>query len=142
MLPDFDIRLAHYINSVRNKPFDWGKHDCLTFANSAIKAMTGDYVFNDWLGDYDGPQSAYKHYRGLLTDQGYATMSDALDARLCRLKRLMPPRGALIGRSSDDQKQVTGLALGIAVSDLVAFVSDDGLIFTSVKPQDMFWCVK
>ena len=33
--------LEIYIEKVRNKPFDWGLHDCVVFANEIIKVQTG-----------------------------------------------------------------------------------------------------
>ena len=44
--------LTQYINSVRNKPFDWGKNDCLTFTNDAFRAMHGKGWADDWLDRY------------------------------------------------------------------------------------------
>jgi len=38
---DWEHRLAAYIAERRNAPFVWGVHDCVTFANGAVEAVTG-----------------------------------------------------------------------------------------------------
>ena len=44
--------LNQYINSARNKPFAWGKNDCLTFTNDAFRAIYGKGWADDWLDRY------------------------------------------------------------------------------------------
>lgn len=39
--PDWPERLAAYLESRRNAPFEFGVHDCCTFACDAVKAQTG-----------------------------------------------------------------------------------------------------
>lgn len=39
--PDWEARLAAYLEDLRDKPFAWGKLDCAIFAGGAVKAMTG-----------------------------------------------------------------------------------------------------
>jgi len=44
--------LNAYLKSVKDKPFEWGKHDCLTFTNNAYRQMYGIGWADDWLGKY------------------------------------------------------------------------------------------
>lgn len=39
--PDWEERLAVYLDRVREEPFAWGSHDCALFAAGAVRAMTG-----------------------------------------------------------------------------------------------------
>ena len=32
-VPNWDIKLAEYVNSLQDYPFVWGENDCLTFVN-------------------------------------------------------------------------------------------------------------
>lgn len=50
-LPDWPERLADYVESMRDDPFEWGKNDCATFAAGAVEAITGKRpelpIYND-----------------------------------------------------------------------------------------------
>lgn len=140
MFHDWDIRLANYIESVREQSFDWAGFDCLHFVNEAVIAQRGEGFADDWLGNSKSPQSAYKHYTTLLRRFGYDTVSDAIDARLTRSVGLVPARGSVVGRHDPDSS-IVGLSLGMAVSDLIAFVGHNGLVFSKPQPGDIFWSV-
>ena len=80
-----DILLSEYIDECRDRPFEWGKHDCLTFANNCIKAQMVDGALDDLVGEYDCPTSALYRLRKRSKELGYnasATIIDALDDRL------------------------------------------------------------
>lgn len=140
MLHDWDIRLANYIESVKDRKFNWSDFDCLRFANAAVEAQTGQGFADDWIGDCICNKSAYKHYTRLLTQYGHKTVAEAIDSRLTRLNRLMPMRGNIVGRK-DPGGSVVGLALGVAVSDLIAFVGHNGLEFLPPQDGDIYWSV-
>lgn len=44
--PDWPSRLAEYLSSTRDKAFEWGSHDCVTFAAGAVEAITGHKATN------------------------------------------------------------------------------------------------
>jgi hypothetical protein len=44
--------LNAYLKEVRDIPFEWGSHDCLTFTNNAFHRMFGEGWADDWLGRY------------------------------------------------------------------------------------------
>lgn len=52
-LPDWDVRLAAFIEARRNMPFAWGTNDCAMFAGDAVIAITGRDPFADWRGTYE-----------------------------------------------------------------------------------------
>lgn len=39
--PDWETRLAAYLETLRDQPFRWGSLDCAIFAAGAVNAMTG-----------------------------------------------------------------------------------------------------
>lgn len=140
-IANWDIKLAEYIDGLRDMPFAWGSNDCITFTNKAMQIITGKGYCDDWIGDYSNGRGAFKHYRRKLSEQGYDGIIDALDNRLIRLDAKYPPRGTLIGRKSDDVNGVLPIALGVVISDLAAFLIDDGLILSPIDETDLFWSV-
>ncbi|GEA12675.1 hypothetical protein [Alteromonas sp. KUL49] len=64
-LPNWDIELAEYIESVANAPFAWGEHDCCLFAANAAKLITGIDFAQRFRGKYStelGAARALKRY--------------------------------------------------------------------------------
>ena len=45
-LENWPLRLSKYLNERSDKPFEWGKNDCLMFVSGAVAAVTG-YDFSD-----------------------------------------------------------------------------------------------
>lgn len=43
-LPDWPMRLAGLMEEALGLPFEWGRHDCVTFAARGIAAVTGEDV--------------------------------------------------------------------------------------------------
>lgn len=46
------LALSNYLASVRDKPFQWGEHDCVLHCVNAIQAMTGVDYGTEWRGTY------------------------------------------------------------------------------------------
>lgn len=139
---NWDITLAEYINSVRDYPFVWGENDCLTFVNECVKITRGESFADDWLGDYSSGRSAFRRYRKLLYTQEYDTIIDMLDDRLERFTGRFPSRGSVVGRPCDQVIGVLPLVLGVVVSDLAAFVDSNGMVFSQIHENDIFWSVE
>lgn len=49
-LPDWPERLDMAIDAARQRPFEWGAHDCVTFAAACIQAVTGTDPIADLRG--------------------------------------------------------------------------------------------
>ena len=140
-VPNWDIKLAEHINSVRDYPFMWGENDCLTFVNKCVEVIRGDSFADDWLGDYTTAQGAFRKYRKLLYTQEYDTVIDMLDDRLERFDGRFPVRGSVVGRPVDQTIGIMPVMLGMVISDLGAFVSEEGMIFSTLDENDLFWSV-
>lgn len=140
-VPNWDIKLAEHINSLRDYPFMWGENDCLTFVNKCVEVIRGDSFADDWLGDYTTAQGAFRKYRKLLYTQEYDTVIDMLDDRLERFDGRFPVRGSVVGRPVDQTIGIMPVMLGMVISDLGAFVSEEGMIFSTLDENDLFWSV-
>ncbi len=51
-LPDWRVRLAEWLEEVRNQPFAQGRHDCALFAAGAVRAVTGTDLAEVYRGRY------------------------------------------------------------------------------------------
>ena len=140
-VPNWDIKLAEYVNSLRDYPFVWGEHDCLTFVNKCVEIIRGESFADDWLGEYTTGRGAFKTYRKLLYTQEYDTVVDMLDDRLERFTGRFPPRGSVVGRPCDQTLGVLPVSLGIIISDLAAFLGNDGMVISTLYEDDLFWSV-
>lgn len=137
---DWDIRLSEYIDSVRNRSFDWATFECLTFANEAVKAQTGNGFADDWIGRYGCHISALRLYKKMQKILPESDIIEAVDKRLLRRKAKRPSRGDVVARPNS-KSPVLGYSFGVAVSDLVAFLELDGVVFVRPISDDIFWCV-
>lgn len=43
-LPDWERRLVEYEESIRDRPFRWGAHDCASATVGAVEAITGEVL--------------------------------------------------------------------------------------------------
>lgn len=51
-LPDWEARLAAYLDCVRYEPFAYGRHDCALHSANAVMAMTGEDFAAEFRGRY------------------------------------------------------------------------------------------
>ena len=140
-VPNWDIKLAEYVNSLRDYPFVWGENDCITFVNNCVEIIRGQSFADDCLGDYTTPKTALLHYRRKLNHLEYDTVIDMLDDRLERFNGRFPSRGSIIGRPVDQTIGVLPIALGIVVSDVGAFLCGKGMLMCTLEENDLFWSV-
>jgi hypothetical protein len=122
--------LSDYLASVRDKPFEWGVHDCVQFARGAAEAQTGA----------EFPLPEYSGLRGALALCKRICLIAELDKRFARCKHV-PPIGSIVA-VQDTERESIGYRLGVVVSDKAAFVSPSGLVFAKLRPEtDMYWIV-
>ena len=60
---DWPKLLHEYLNSVRDRPFKWGQHDCALFFCGAVEAMTGVDLARDFRGEYSSRGAAVRRMR-------------------------------------------------------------------------------
>ena len=67
---DWPERLNAYIDGASAKMFDWGRHDCCTFAAGAVHAITGV----DWMPEFRGRYDSEKTAKAALKDIGRGSL--------------------------------------------------------------------
>lgn len=129
-------QLNAYLEEVRDKPFVWGKHDCLIFTNNAYKAMYGRGWADDWLDRYmDG--SRVKRRSELRKEYKHSTLIPAIDKKMKRID-CVPPLGALIA-SDLEIRFAIGYVLGISLGSKACYLGKDGLAFTPLETVTYSW---
>lgn len=127
-------RLNEYIERVRDQPFQWCKHDCLTFTNAAFKAMHGVGWADDWIGRYTSKMKR----KELRKTFGYSTLEQGIDARLKRTNPTAPSLGALI-TTTHSRRWLIGAAMGICNGRRGVFLCDTGLVFLPIEAIRAAW---
>ena len=107
-------RLAEYIESRRDTPFEYGKHDCCHFAGGAVVAVTGI----DYMAGYS--------YTSELGAAKLIKSAGTLDTLVSRaLGEPIHPsqagRGDVVIADLDN-----GSTVGVCLGDQCAFASDEG----------------
>ena len=128
--------LNQYINTVRNKPFQWGKNDCLTFTNDAFHAMYGKGWADDWLDRYLADNTPIRRNE-LIKEFGFRSFSEAVGQRLNRIDHI-PPLGALV-TTKHAEKWIIGVAMGISTGTRAVFLSKKGVIHLPMESVHEAW---
>ncbi|MDF2603503.1 hypothetical protein [Sphingomonas sp.] len=90
--PDWDARLAAYLEPLRARPFVWGEHDCCIFAAGAVEAMTGVDPMPEFRGRYRtaiGSARALRRY-------GAGDLAATLDGKFTRISAALAHRGDIV----------------------------------------------
>lgn len=137
MLANWDIALAEYINERSSKPFEWGKQDCITFANNAYHLIKGYGFADEFIGGYTTAKGAAVAHAKFLKKTGYKDIIEGFDDRMERLKTNCPPRGAIIAKPQDDT--FMPFSFGIMANQYCAFVGEQSLVFLNPTDDMMCW---
>jgi hypothetical protein len=129
-----DQALMAYLEAVRDRPFEWGAHDCCRFAAGAVEAMTGSNPMAEFLGTYSDRDSA----RAALTKIGAGTLYHTL---LAKFGRSLHPSRAQRGDIAYAVHE--GPTLGICLGQDCAFVGQQGqqkglVMFPTLTVQRIF----
>lgn len=122
----WEADLAAYIASVRDRPFEWGAHDCALFAAGAVIAITGDDPIPEYRGKYTteiGSAKALKRF-------GAGTLDATLDRLFPPVPRAMAQRGDLVWH--DD-------SVGVVMGGHALFVGREGEHEGLVKVERALW---
>lgn len=100
--------LQTYLDRVREQPFEWGTHDCVTFACGAIKAITRVDLIDTHVGTYSTKKEAAQKLR----DLGHGTLIRAVTSALGKsVHTAQAGRGDIVLRRDGNN-----FSLGVAVS--------------------------
>ena len=126
-LADWDKRLAGYIEEVRHISFEWGRHDCFTFAVKCEEAVSGVTRFPElYKAEYHSQFGANKAFM----KNGYRGMVDCINRRCVEINQNMLRRGDWAAFDTPE-----GLAIGVYAGNKVVAVGENGLVF--VEPKDV-----
>ena len=133
-LDDWEQRLEAALTAA-DKPFQWGAHDCCTFAAMCVEAVTGLPIWIAGLSAYTDAAGA----RRALVRAGYDDLPAALDAAL-------GPRKPAAFAQRGDVAVVTGpLGAACVVVDLsgerLVGVSPDGVARLPIGEALAAWSV-
>lgn len=90
--PDWEVRLAAYLEPLRLRAFAWGRHDCCTFAAGAVEAMTGVDPMPEFRGHYTTARGSVRALRRI----GAGTLAATLDTKFEPVEPSLAQRGDII----------------------------------------------
>jgi hypothetical protein len=131
---DWPIRLNAAIDAARDRPFEWGTHDCALFAFNIVRDLTGIDYASAYRGNYHTAQGAARALR----KQGKGTLRATVGGVL---GTEVPPPTARRGDLLLWCQPKRGDTIGVCIDDRGAFVGPAGLVFVPVKDCEAAWHV-
>lgn len=129
-LEGWETRLAAQVEAVRSKPFEWGRHDCATWAADVRLALTGNDAAAAWRGRYRSRRGALRRMRHMGFQTMEAGVTSILGAPLAT--PLLAQRGDVV--MIDD-------ALGVCIGAVALFLAPEGLTERPVADCRLAWRV-
>lgn len=129
-------QLIEYIKGQRNKRFEIGKHDCLTFTNGAWRSMHGRGYADDVIGEYAdlGP----KQFNLFMTNKfGSPCLLNAISQRLSPAGRY-PKKGSLVAMKTE-RPYFSGYALGISLGVTSVFIGETDVVYMPTDQVEGAW---
>jgi len=116
--------LVNHIDANRDRPFEWGTHDCMLWAASCVEAITGNDPAKSLRGTYDSALSAY---RIINSHGGFEEIVDHLlpDGASNRIHSKIAQRGDMITTTDSKGR----MALGVCDTHHGIFPGSSGLTF-------------
>ena len=128
----WEKRLSDAVEAARGQPFEWGSHDCATWAFDVRQALINGPDVVAWRGRYKTALGSHRAMRKLgwhtMEEGGRALMGEPLPGVL------MAQRGDLVLSQGDP-------AFGVCIGSQVAFVGPSGLQFVPLAECAMAWRV-
>lgn len=112
-LPDWETRLAAYLEPLRTLPFSWGAHDCCLFCAGAVIAMTGVDPMPEFRGRYTTSRGSVRALRRI----GAGTLAATLNSKFETVDPSLAHRGDII---------MSGGLLGICLGPFMVAVGAEG----------------
>lgn len=124
--------LIQYIESVKNKSFTWGTHDCCMFANNCMLAFVGEDFMPEFKGKYTDLESAGAAIRDIGSRTLYHTMVKKFGRpfNIARAKR-----GDIIYKRDG----LEGPSLGICMGAITYFAGETGLVEVNTLECEGAW---
>ncbi len=130
---DWPLRLIAWLESVRERPFEWGAHDCVLAAADAVQMMTGEDPAKAYRGLYSSKREAVV----ILAEHGglAAMVTAALGPQLQFVK--MAQRGDLVLVDTPGE----GPAISVVLGAEAAGPGKNGAVFTPMAGWKTAWRV-
>ncbi|NBO21610.1 MAG: hypothetical protein EBU97_06745 [Rhodobacteraceae bacterium] len=131
--PGWERHLTEAITQARDRPFQWGRHDCATFAFELRRKIVGGYdVAALWRGRYSTARGAARVMRRLGWTSLEAAGRDLLGEPLASIN--LAQRGDLVLAN-------TGLGFGVCLGSEAAGIAPAGVTFVSIRACALAWRV-
>jgi len=131
-LAGWELRLLDEVTSARSMPFQWGAHDCATWAFDVRRALTGKDAAKAWRGKYKTEAGAAKMLHKLkcqtVDDLARSILGDPLHAVL------LAQRGDILLGGAER-------ALGVCIGSDGLFLQPAGLVSVPLKSCFSAWRV-
>ncbi len=116
---DWPEILSEQLAAGRQRPFEWGRHDCCLFAADVVAAMTG----TDYAAEFRGRYRSAGGAKRALTRYGAGSLETTLTAKLgAPVAPRLARRGDVLLLDTED-----GPALGICAGTHGFFAAPEGL---------------
>ena len=123
--------LAAAVESARTRSFNWGTHDCATWAFDLRRDLTsGDDTAALWRGRYRTARGAARILRRL----GWASMSEAGIALLG-----VPLANVRLAQRGDLVLSPDATSFGVCLGAQVAFLAPEGLTLRTLSSCALAW---
>lgn len=122
----WEADLSDYMTSVRDRPFEWGVHDCALFAAGAVIAITGVDPIPEYRGAYVSELGSAKALKRL----GAGTLDATLDTLFPSVPLAMAQRGDLVWYAD---------SVGVVMGGHALFVGREGEHEGLVKVGRALW---
>ena len=126
---DWPKRLHAQIEAARQRPFEWGLHDCAAFATAVAADLTGQDPVAHLRGSYT---SAWGAERVMAEHGGLAALITEYYGEPIAIAQA--GRGDLVLAERDN-----GPALGVCLGSVAAFAGPDGLAFLNMNEGRLAW---
>ncbi len=124
--------LIKYIESVKDKPHDWGKHNCCIFCNEGMKAFLNEDFMPEMISKYYDLQSAIKAIRSTKSKTLYHNLVNIFGKPIHISKA---SRGNIIYKSDG----LEGPSIGICWGEITYFVGINGLVEEETRKCKLAW---
>ena len=125
-LPYWEKKLQEYIEQIRFKPFQYGKHDCCVFTIKAQKILTGETLFPEFDNTYSSLE--------ILKRLGFKTWISGCNARLEKITVAQAHRGDVISMRTNDS-----FAMGLCMGKIGVFVGEKGIVSIPRENLKLAW---
>ena len=119
--------LADYLQEARSKAFEWGRHDCATFAAGSVELITGRHIeFQDLRGVRSSEEVIVALRKQSLKERVTLILGPPISVGLAK-------RGDIVLEESESERE----ALGVCFGEFSFF-----LLPVGITPKPTLYCLR